>query len=137
MLHLTLNENQNKNVLNSYGPGYLEINKIRYFDAVTFRSNGPVKFWKIENIEKINDANLFDACDINDSNRNVYPELLIIGTGDQQILISRYKLLPIIKLGIAIEVMSTYSAISTFLIASEQDRDIAVGLFPINNKIVY
>ncbi|AWD32470.1 hypothetical protein CKSOR_00352 [Candidatus Kinetoplastibacterium sorsogonicusi] len=130
MLHFVHDNKDIKNKFNSYGDGYIEINNKKYFHPITFNINSNIKTWNIENIQNISISQLWESCNI--INNNDYPELLIIGTGRKQEYISRNLITPLLNKGIGVEIMSTVTAIYTYTLISDNDKNISIGILPFN-----
>ncbi len=147
-MEIHINE-QALNTITAYGKGYLKINKIKYYHPILINTEGIIENWFIQSIDEITSDLLSKMCGLVDShsyelsildnpsplnnqkNTGVqYPEILLIGTGFRHKLFSDLTAAPLLKAGIGVEIMTTYSAAHTYNILIAEGRRVVAGFFP-------
>ncbi|MBW0454464.1 MAG: Mth938-like domain-containing protein [Candidatus Kinetoplastibacterium crithidii] len=145
-MKLHLENMESVNIIDSYGNGFITVNKEKYIGSIFFGKIGAVKNWGINKYtditsEKIilllnnfcNDAVAQEKLEI-DYNEH-FPEFLLIGTGNSYELIDNDVLSPIYKKGLSVEIMSTRSAIYTYNMSILNDRDVIFAAIPVNDNV--
>jgi uncharacterized protein len=122
-MRLHVDTNPNANTITAYGPGYLDINKVRHDYAVTFGSTGEVERWPVTSVEDIDADALAQAA-------KDAPEVLLLGTGARQRFLTGPLMKPLMKAGIGVEVMTTQAAARTFNILVAEGRRVRIALIP-------
>lgn len=143
IVELQLQSSNTANTVTGYGDDYIEINEIKYQQAVFFRPEGPVNTWEVQGIEDITLEALVQAAGLiekeadpiaflNDGNsgpsyENI-PELIIIGTGKKQQFVSPAILHPLLANRIGIECMDTQAAARTYNVLMSENRQVVAAL---------
>jgi len=122
-MRLHVDSNPNANTITAYGPGYLDINKVRHDYAVTFANSGEVERWPVTSVDDIDADALAQAA-------KDQPEVLLIGTGSRQRFLAGPLMKPLLKAGIGVEVMTTQAAARTFNILVAEGRRVRIALIP-------
>ena len=143
-LKLHADANPTLNTVTAYGPGYIEVNRIRFETAIVFGAEGPVHPWPASTAADISTDLLMQACGLSskpkdplafldagedqpqlDPNR---PEVLLVGTGAKQVMLAHSTTHPIIRAGVGVECMSTSAAARTYNILMAEGRRVIVAL---------
>jgi len=143
-LKLHADANPTLNTVTAYGPGYIEVNRTRFETAIAFGPEGPVHPWPASTAADISTDLLMQACGLTskpkdplafldagedqltfDPNR---PEVLLVGTGAQQVMLSHVITHPIVRAGVGVECMSTSAAARTYNILMAEGRKVIVAL---------
>ena len=136
--------NLSLNTVTAYGAGFIEINQARYDGAVVFGPEGEVKPWPAQQASDISTELLFQACGLSaakkdpmafldadnsqpelDPNR---PEVLLVGTGSNQVMLNQSLLLPLLRAGVGVECMTTHAAARTYNILMAEGRRVIAAL---------
>jgi len=134
------------NSVTAYGPGFVEINKIRFDHAVAFGPHGDIARWSARNPSDISSDLLFAAArltlappdpmaflDSDESGPTIVgerPEVLLVGTGERHVMLSREVLDPLLRAGIGVECMSTPAAARTYNVLMAESRLVIAALLP-------
>ena len=134
------------NSVTAYGPGFVEINKIRFDHAVAFGPHGDIARWSARNPSDISSDLLFSAArltlapadpmaflDSDESGPTLVgerPEVLLVGTGERHVMLSREVLDPLLRAGIGVECMSTPAAARTYNVLMAEGRLVIAALLP-------
>jgi uncharacterized protein len=148
-LKLHSDRNPSLNTVTAYGPGFIDINEVRFETAIAFGPTGEVRAWPASAPADISTHLLLQACAIApqqqdpmafldatedspplDPNR---PEVLLVGTGNKQIMLSHEILRPLMRAGIGVECMSTQAAARTYNILMAEGRQVIVALLTESN----
>jgi uncharacterized protein len=148
-LKLHSDRNPSLNTVTAYGPGFIDINEARFESAIAFGPTGEVRVWPANAPADISTNLLLQACAISpqqqdpmafldatedsqplDPNR---PEVLLVGTGNKQVLLSHEILRPLLRAGIGVECMSTQAAARTYNILMAEGRQVIVALLTESN----
>ena len=110
------------NTVTAYGPGFIEINKIRHTLAVLLTPER-VEPWAVESFEALTEAD-FERL------RARNPEVALLGTGSRQRFPHPrlYRALSDARIGL--EVMTTPAACRTYNILMAEGRKVAAALLP-------
>lgn len=144
-MKLHADANPSFNTVTAYGPGFIEINRVRYETAITFGPLGDVDHWPARSPQDISTDLLRQACRLGsqkpdpmaflDADSDIpaapdpnQPEVLLIGTGTRQHLLDRSVLSPLLKRGVGIECMSTPAAARTYNILMAEGRQVIAAL---------
>jgi uncharacterized protein len=144
LLKLHDDANPSLNTVTAYGDGYIEINQVRYQNALSFGPESAVNVWPAQSAADISSELLMQACSMLpgkqdplaflnaddqqlalDPNR---PEVLLVGTGSKQIMLSAGILSPLLKAGVGVECMSTAAAARTYNILMAEGRRVIAAL---------
>ena len=136
--------NPSLNTVTAYGDGFIQINETRFQTAVTFAPEGSVQPWPAQDAADISTELLMQACGLSkatqdpmafldadegevtlDPNR---PEVLLVGTGRQQVLLGMSTLGPLMRAGVGVECMSTGAAARTYNILMAEGRRVVAAL---------
>lgn len=110
-----------RNTVTAYGPGYVEINKVRYERAVILTPDRPIAPW---------DAAGFDALRVEDfaALLSFAPDVVLFGTGARQRFPHPRLLAPLAQARIGVEVMDTHAACRTYNILMAEGRRVLAVL---------
>lgn len=137
--------NPSLNTVTAYGPGFIEINRVRYERAVSFGPEGDIDHWPAVNAQDISTALLRQACRLTqtkvdplaflDADENAaaprdpnQPEVLLVGTGTRQHLLPMDVLAPLMRQGIGVECMTTQAAARTYNVLMAEGRRVIAAL---------
>lgn len=134
------------NTVTAYGDGYIEVNQVRFDHAVAFGPEGPIAEWPARAVTDITTPLLRQAAGLVETKRDPLafldepetgapaqeagPEVLLVGTGARQQLLSQAVLRPLLAAGIGVEVMDTQAAARTYNILMAEGRRVVVALLP-------
>lgn len=131
------------NTITAYGAGYIEINGAPYRHAVRLSPEGPVERWSIDSARQITVAALQEIAGVETAAadpmaflddlppRNTSgTEVVLIGTGTRQVMLSPDITAPLLRLGIGVEAMSTQAAARTYNILMSEGRRVVAALIP-------
>jgi len=134
------------NTVTAYGDGYIEVNQVRFSHAVAFGPEGTVSEWPVQAAADITASLLQQAAGLSEAKRDPLafldepesgtlakgtgPEVLLVGTGARQRLLSQDVLRPLLAVGIGVEVMDTQAAARTYNILMAEGRRVVVALLP-------
>lgn len=132
------------NTVTAYGEHHLEINQVRYENAVCFGPEGPVRAVEISRVHEISAAFLKTLLGLDQPSDDPMaflddtpshlpdnaPEVLLIGTGTRQTFLPTETLRPLLKLGIGVETMTTQAAARTYNILMSEERRVLALLLP-------
>lgn len=134
------------NTITAYGDGYIEINQVRFSHAVTFGPEGSILDWPVQAAEHITALLLQQAAGLSEAPRDplafldepesgalltgIGPEILLVGTGQRQQMLSQAILYPLFAAGVGVEVMDTQAAARTYNILMAEGRRVIVALLP-------
>lgn len=135
--------NPGLNTVTAYGVGYVEINGESYRHPVCFAPEGPIARWPIEDAAQLTAAALREIAGIEDNSADPMAfldgdtapvssgvEVVLIGTGARQVMLSGALVAPLLRLGIGVEAMSTQAAARTYNILMSEGRRVVVALIP-------
>lgn len=135
------------NTVTGYGDGFVEINKISFSHAIAFGPEGPVNKWPAEHPDDISTAMLLQAAGLTikpidpmaflDSDQppqpeleGIKPEVLLVGMGSRQRMLSHTVISPLLRAGVGIECMTTEAAARTYNILMAEGRQVIAALLP-------
>jgi len=134
------------NTVTAYGDGYIEVNQVRFSHAVTFAPEGDVSEWPVHTADGITALLLQQAAGLTEAKPDplaflddadsgpvltgIGPEVLLVGTGERQRMLSPSILYPLMKAGVGVEVMDTKAAARTYNILMAEGRRVVVALLP-------
>ncbi|WKU20663.1 Mth938-like domain-containing protein [Advenella alkanexedens] len=130
------------NTVTRYGDSHIDVNDIRYENAICFKPEGPITTWPVRKVSDITTqllelaagvtARPSSALDFLDDNApssyDNAPDILLIGTGAKQVFISPQILAPLLKARIGIECMDSQAAARTYNVLMSEGRNVAVAL---------
>jgi uncharacterized protein len=136
--------NPSLNTVTAYGEGFIEINQERYATAIAFGPEGAICTWPADSAADISTELLMQACGLTktasdplafldasqdqpplDPNR---PEVLLVGTGSQQVMLRPDLVAPLMRAGVGVECMSTPAAARTYNILMAEGRRVIAAL---------
>jgi uncharacterized protein len=146
-LKLHTDTNSALNTVTGYGDGFVEINQTRFNHAIAFGPTGGVERWPADAATDITTALLLQAAhlkfapldpmaflDATESTgpklEGTRPEVLLVGTGNRQCMLSHTILLPLLQAGVGVECMSTQAAARTYNILMAEGRQVIAALLP-------
>ena len=110
------------NTVTAYGPGFIDINKVRYTTAVRLSADQPVTEWNVSGFDALR-AEDFEAL-LADR-----PEVVLLGTGARQRFPHPRLSAALARAHIGFEVMDTQAACRTYnILVAEGRRVLAVLL---------
>ncbi len=108
------------NTVTAYGPGFIEINKVRHASAVLLTPDR-VEPWSVASFEAL------DAGDL-ERLRALDPEVALLGTGSRQRFPHPRLVHALSEARIGLEVMTTAAACRTYNILMAEGRKVAAAL---------
>ena len=136
--------NPSLNTVTSYGEGFIQINETRFESAIAFGPEGEIQPWPAHDPSDISTALLMQACGLSKGPRDPMafldadegavaldpnrPEVLLIGTGSKQVMVSMTVLAPLMRAGVGVECMSTGAAARTYNILMAEGRRVVAAL---------
>ncbi len=146
-MKLHTDTNSALNTVTGYGDGFVEINQTRFNHAIAFGPMGAVEHWPAQAATDITTALLLQAAGLKfapldpmafldatestgPSLEGTRPEVLLVGTGNRQCMLSHTILLPLLKAGVGVECMSTQAAARTYNILMAEGRQVIAALLP-------
>jgi uncharacterized protein len=108
------------NTVTAYGPGFIEINKVRHTSAVLL-TPGQVEPWSISSFDQLRESDFARLRDLN-------PEVVLLGTGARQRFPHPGLSRALTDAGIGIEAMHTAAACRTYNILMAEGRKVAAAL---------
>jgi len=131
------------NTVTAYGAGFIEINGAAYRHSVRFGPEGPIESWPISEAAQLTLAALQEIAGVEAAAADPMAflddtppqntsgtEVVLIGTGDRQVMLSRDLTAPLQRLGIGVEAMSTQAAARTYNILMAEGRRVVAALIP-------
>ena len=110
------------NTVTAYGPGFIEINKIRHTSAVLLTPER-VELWTVESFEALAETDFEHL-------RDCQPEVALLGTGSRQRFPHPRLYRAMSNARIGLEVMTTPAACRTYNILMAEGRKVAAALLP-------
>jgi uncharacterized protein len=108
------------NTVTAYGPGFIEINKVRHASAVLLTPDR-VEPWGVISFEALDEADL-------ERLRALTPEVALLGTGSRQRFPHPRLSRALSEARIGLEVMTTAAACRTYNILMAEGRKVAAAL---------
>ncbi len=149
-MQLQAESNPALNTVTAYGDNFIEINAVRFDHAVYFGPEGKVSPWQAQRIEDIttdqlreiaglkNDkASPLDFLDAPEGSRvkpENAPEVILVGTGQQQHFLPPAMTRPLLESGIGVEAMNTQAAARTYNILMAEGRRVMAALLPLESS---
>jgi uncharacterized protein len=109
--------------IKAYEPGWIQINKEKYYRSVLLMPGLLIPDWPIVETDQITSSHLLDLA-------RYEPQVLILGTGEQQKILHPEVFAPLMELGIGFEVMTTGAACRTYNVLLSEDRKVLAALIP-------
>jgi len=108
------------NTVTAYGPGFIEINKVRHTSAVLLTPDR-VDPWAVVSFEALAEPDFERLCALN-------PEVALLGTGSRQRFPHPRLSRALNEARIGLEVMTTAAACRTYNILMAEGRKVAAAL---------
>jgi uncharacterized protein len=109
------------NTVTAYGPGFVEINKVRHDVSVVVAPESPVTAWTAATFDALRSEDFAALLDLE-------PELVLLGTGSRQRFPSPRLTRPLLEARIGVEVMDTPAACRTYNILMAEGRRVVTAL---------
>jgi uncharacterized protein len=109
------------NTVTAYGPGFIEINKVRHDGSVVVAPESPVTAWLVASFDALR-AEDFAAL------LSLGPEVVILGTGRRQRFPHPRLTRPLHEARIGVEVMDTPAACRTYNILMAEGRRVVAAV---------
>lgn len=119
-MKLHLHEFGERNVIKRYQNGTITINEKTYSRSVIVMPQNIVN-WRPGKIGELTAGDL-------DSVTQLGVELVILGTGDQQVFPSVHILAPLVNASLGYEIMDSAAAARTYNILASEDRNVAAAI---------
>ena len=110
-----------QNTITGYGIGYIEVNKTAYPHALMVQPDGDVLPWNVEDQTELSVEHFAKLAALK-------PELVIIGTGKQQLFLKPNLLQPLIQAKIGFEMMDSQAACRTYNILMSEGRKVLAAI---------
>ena len=110
-------------VITAYEPGRIKVRETDYDTALLLMPEKLIGPWSIADINALT-ADMVAELITHD------PEIIIIGTGKNQVFPDPKLFMPLMKNGIGYEVMNTGAACRTYNILLSEDRQVLAALIP-------
>ena len=110
-----------QNTITGYGIGYIEVNKTDYPHALIVQPDGDVMSWAVEDQAELSVEHFAKLAALK-------PELVIIGTGKQQLFLKPNLLQPLIQAKIGFEMMDSQAACRTYNILMSEGRKVLAAI---------
>ncbi|HVE88611.1 MAG TPA: Mth938-like domain-containing protein [Burkholderiaceae bacterium] len=110
-----------QNTVTAYGPGFVEINRVRYTTHVLVTPD-KVERWPVTSFETL-DTSTFERL------RDLRSEVVLLGTGARQRFLHPRLTRPLSDARVGLEVMDTQAACRTYNILVAESRKVAAALF--------
>ena len=112
-----------QNALTGYGPGYLEINRVRHTTGLLVAAQGEVRPWPVAGIETLGPADFEQMLAMR-------PEVILLGTGARQCFVHPRLYACLTSARIGLEMMDTGAACRTYNILMSEGRHVLAALIP-------
>lgn len=109
------------NTVTAYGPGFIEINKVRHTKSLIVSAEEVVQPWPVEDFQALT-AQHFEAL----AERG--PEIVLLGTGRRQRFPHPRLTQPLAQARIGLEVMDTAAACRTYNILLSEGRRVLAAM---------
>ena len=113
--------NQAAYTVSAHGPGFVEVNRVRYPQGIRVGSDSPPEPWGTDGFGSLTEGDFARLAETR-------PEIVIVGTGDTQRFAHPSLLRALIQQGIGFEVMSTAAACRTYNILVGEGRRAVAAL---------
>jgi uncharacterized protein len=109
--------------IKAYEPGWIQINKEKYYQSLLLMPDRLMPDWSVTQADQLTTEHLLALAQYE-------PQMLLLGTGEQQIFLHPQLFAPLMELGIGYEVMATGSACRTYNVLLSEDRKVLAALIP-------
>jgi uncharacterized protein len=107
--------------LTGYGPGYLEVNRVRHSTGLLVAAQGEVRPWPVAGVEALGPADFEQMLVLR-------PEVVLLGTGDRQRFVHPRLYACLTNARIGLEMMDTGAACRTYNILMSEGRHVLAAL---------
>lgn len=107
--------------ITAYGPGFIEVNAVRYTGHLLIAPNAPVESWTIASFAALTAAD-FEALTTRE------PEVLLVGTGARQKMIDPRLTATLARNRVGVEAMDTAAACRTYNILMAEGRRVLAAV---------
>ncbi|OGT58369.1 MAG: hypothetical protein A3F14_02190 [Gammaproteobacteria bacterium RIFCSPHIGHO2_12_FULL_43_28] len=121
MATFDLDENSAKYQIRAFKPGHLQVNETVYSRSLIVTPESLIEHWTPTTVAELQP----DAFKII---TELKPDILLIGTGENMVLLPIELYGELINLGIGVEVMDTSAACRTYNALSSENRRVAAAL---------
>jgi uncharacterized protein len=108
------------NTVTAYGPGFVEINRIRHAGNIVVAPESPVAAWPVSSFEAIRIEDLTSLL-------NLRPEVILLGTGSRQRFLHPRLTRPLLDARVGVEMMDTQAACRTYNILMAEGRRVVAA----------
>jgi uncharacterized protein len=109
------------NTVTAYGPGYIEINMVRYTDSVLVMPEGEIRPWPVRRFEDLAPAHFEALLDLG-------PEVVLLGTGERLRFPHPKLTAALSRKHIGVDAMDLQAACRTYNILMAEGRKVAAVL---------
>jgi uncharacterized protein len=120
-MQLIQNRNKHDYAIQSYTPGEIRINDVSYTHNLILSANDIISDWPPQTIQTLEKQHLDAIIALN-------PEVVLLGTGEQQHFLNPALLADLMARHIGFEVMNTTAACHTFNLLASEGRRVVAGL---------
>lgn len=121
MTTFNLDNNSAGYQIKSYRPGMVKINDQTYHHSIIVAPEALILDWSITKAQDLTTTHLARALEL-------HPDILLIGTGAEQVFLHVELYGFLINAGVGVEVMSTAAACRTYNALSAESRNVAAAL---------
>lgn len=107
--------------IKSISPGKIVVNSETYTNSIIISAEKLISPWAPKNSSDITDADLLQLLELK-------PEIILIGTGENSVILPAKKLAPLLEKQFHVECMNTKAACRTYTILISEGRKVAAGL---------
>lgn len=109
------------NTVTAYGPGYVEINKLRFTRPVIVSPERPVEPWSVGDFDSLSEPDFASL-------RDLQPEILLLGTGARQRFPHPRLTRSLLEARIGLEAMDSHAACRTYNILMAEGRKVVAAI---------
>ncbi|MHB1667214.1 MAG: Mth938-like domain-containing protein [Thiomonas sp.] len=120
-MKLQPDSNQAQFTISAQGPGFVEVNGVRYAHGICLGSGMPPEVWGQDGFTALAESHFARLVESE-------PEIIIVGTGSRQQFPKPALLRVLMEHGIGFEVMNTAAACRTYNILAAEGRKVVAGL---------
>ena len=124
-MQISLDPGSASNRILAYGGGFIVVNEARFETSLIVMPESLITDWPPPTIDDLSSEHLSIVV-------HLEPELIIIGTGRDQVFPETEVLRPIIDGRIGFEIMDTHAACRTYIILMAEGRIVAAALLMTN-----
>ena len=118
---LNLDENQAQYQIRAFQPGTIQVNETIFTTSIIITPTKLIENWAPKTVNELSSQSL-------EIFKDLKPDVLLIGTGAEHVLLSPEIYGELINQGIGVEVMSTIAACRTYNALSAEDRFVVAAL---------